>query len=170
MKENTVLRKTTKGLDEIKTRDWKLSSQSRMVLIMVNGELSTKDLHLRLDNISTFESAGRIEEILHKLVKNRFVTATNKYADNISSDYGEQRWSEHKIIRVKDRLIGRASRILGKHALKIAKKLDNSANTMEGLAIAIDESKKIVKLFIDEKLATSLANQWQVIIREERVH
>ncbi len=170
MNSDIVLRKTAKGLDEIKTREWKLESRSRLVLIMVNGELSNKDLHLRLDDINVLENAGCIEEILTDLVDQKFVTAANMYVDDVGTDYGDQRWTEHKIIKVKGRLISRARQLLGKHAVKVTDKLDSSANTMEALAIAIDESKKIVKLFIGEKLAKNLANQWQIIIREERAH
>ena len=163
-----VFRKTAKGKHEVETRAKDIEPQLRLVLIMVNGELSFDELHLQLDRLNSFDSAAQLEDSLVALIEFDFITDTSKFTEKIRAEYGKKKWSEDKIINTKARLIGKTDELLGGNSKRVVNKLQNSANTIEGLAIAIDKCEKAVRLFIDEDIAKKLTSEWRLIIAEER--
>jgi len=168
MNKDIVLRKTAKGLHEIKTRTKDLTPQMRLVLIMVNGELSYDELHIKLDGMTSFNSDALLEKTLDQLNELGLVTDTNKKAERLRSKYGKHSWSEEKIIKVKTQMIKITEKMINKHSDKIINKINKSPNTMEGLAESIEKSEKVVKLFVGEDLAKELTKQWHAIIKLER--
>ena len=67
MNPESVLEKTTKGVEEIETRKHKLDAKLRPILIAVNGKLSAGEL------MSRFASLGDAGALLDDLVKQGFV-------------------------------------------------------------------------------------------------
>ena len=67
MKPESVLEKTTKGVEEIETRKHKLDPKLRPLLISVNGKLKAGEL------TSQFAQLGDAAPLLDELVKQGFV-------------------------------------------------------------------------------------------------
>ena len=67
MNPESVLEKTTKGVEEIETRKHKLDAKLRPMLIAVNGKLKAREL------ASQFASLGDATALLDDLVKQGFI-------------------------------------------------------------------------------------------------
>jgi DNA-binding MarR family transcriptional regulator len=75
MNRQAVLQKTEKGVEEIKTRAFKLEQRLRMLLIVVNGKATGADL------AKQFESIGDITPMLDQLIAAGFVREAAGEAD-----------------------------------------------------------------------------------------
>lgn len=67
MDENVVLVKTDKGIDEINTREYKLNSRVRAILIVADGQTTFGEL------LAKFKHIESIEEDIENLLKYGFV-------------------------------------------------------------------------------------------------
>jgi hypothetical protein len=80
MDPESVLEKTTKGVEEIETRKHKLDSKLRPILITVNGKLTAGELAAR------FAQAGDAAALLDELLKNGFVRVAGGGAPAAGAD------------------------------------------------------------------------------------
>ena len=80
MNPESVLEKTTKGVEEIETRKHKLDAKLRPILIAVNGKLSAAEL------TSNFASLGDAGALLDDLVKQGFVKPAAGAAPVVADD------------------------------------------------------------------------------------
>ena len=67
MSPESVLEKTTKGVEEIETRKYKLDSKLRTILIQVNGKLTAGEL------ATSFAQLGDVAALLDDLHRQGFV-------------------------------------------------------------------------------------------------
>ena len=67
MNPESVLEKTTKGVEEIETRKHKLDSKLRTILIQVNGKLTAGEL------ATSFAQLGDVAALLDDLHRQGFV-------------------------------------------------------------------------------------------------
>ncbi len=70
MDEDVVLMKTNQGQVEIKTRQFKLNSRVRAILIVVDGQTTTGEL------LAKFSHIDSIEEDIDNLLKYGFLRIT----------------------------------------------------------------------------------------------
>jgi len=80
MNPESVLEKTTKGLEEIETRKHKLDAKLRPILIAVNGKLKAAELANR------FGSLGDVSALLDGLVKQGFLQPVAGTAPTTAAD------------------------------------------------------------------------------------
>ena len=80
MNPESVLEKTTKGLEEIETRKHKLDPKLRPILISVNGKLTAGEL------ASQFAQLGDAAPLLEELLKQGFVRAAAGSAPVAAAD------------------------------------------------------------------------------------
>jgi hypothetical protein len=126
MNPESVLEKTTKGVEEIETRKHKLDAKLRPILIAVNGKLSAAEL------ASRFASLGDAGALLDDLAKQGFVKLAAGSAPAAADDPTTVR-----------RVVAEISRSLN----------DALGPDAEAFAIKVEAAKSLaeVKAFLDSR-------------------
>ena len=144
--KRAVFAKTPKGKDEIETRQNRLPAKLRMALILVDGKSSVTDLvdkGSHPDLVKTLEELsllGFIRDVSMSAVPTPPPAAPNFPASTT----------------VKLELIRISREILGPQAEKIVKKIEESADTKEALAVTLKNCIELVRLVVDEKKSKAL--------------
>lgn len=144
--KRAVFAKTPKGKDEIETRQNRLPAKLRMALILVDGKSSVTDLvdkGSHPDLVKTLEELsllGFIRDVSMSVVQTPPPVAPNFSASTT----------------VKLELIRISREILGPQAEKIVKKIEDSADTKEALAVTLKNCIELVRLVVDEKKSKTL--------------
>lgn len=107
MDSDLVLAKTDKALREIKTRQFKLNSRMRSILIVVDGQTSFGDLKKQFSHIET------IEEDINNLVTYGFLS--------VAADFKKQRKNLSKAL----------TDVMGPHADYFTLELEDCSNIAE---------------------------------------
>lgn len=143
----TVLKKTEKGEEEIKTRKYGLSMHMRAVLILVDGVSS-------LDKV-TAKAYGmkEIESHIQTLIDEGYIVPVGSAQGAITSSAG-----------VKEKLIGVVNEIFGDKSEKILSRFDSVADEPEALRAALSSAVKIAKLTIDEGKAQALKERGEALL------
>jgi hypothetical protein len=138
--DNPVYIKTEKGREEIQARKYALAPQRRTVLIMVDGRASHRQLAEKLASVADFEVAMR------HLLEQGFiaVAAAAPAASPLAAGTGGGR---------KQALVSLATRLLGVHATKVVRKLQDTEDNDGALQASVVACCKLIKLTIDEDLA-----------------
>lgn len=142
MDNKMVYAKTEKGEEELRSRKNGLDLPLRRVLILVDGSSTVDKV------IEKGQGLPDITSSLETLFNDGYiVTSSNGSGRDIKAD----------LIRI-------AQETLGKDAEKVIKKIQKSPDSTEALRSTIEESKKLVKLVIDEKKAEELSKRCLDII------
>lgn len=162
MDASIVFSKTNRGQQAIATRNATLDRKLRMVLILVDGSSDIAQLHHKAAGVDGLEQA------LEKLAMGGFIKADNQawqpmgvmpeQAHPSSAD------KDMDIQAIKAKLIDAAILVLGNEADKVAKKLREAPDTLDGLEKAIQRCKQLVDLTIDETRATELKQKCLEVI------
>lgn len=172
MNGEIVLHKTAFGLEEIQSSSRRLTPKLRMILIMVDGKATFDDLQEKLSSLTQAAEISHLEESLTGLINAGYITddlsrvvaefGTEEFT--IPSD--DSQWTEENVINIKHRLDAIATEVLGNQADKVLKKLANAPNSKEGISSALNDCKKLVRLFIDEKKADELERKCSALLKK----
>lgn len=146
--KRAVFAKTSKGKDEIETRQNRLPAKQRMALILVDGKSSATDLAEKgghPDLVKTLEELSLLGFIRDVSLGTVAMPAPAAVAEN------PRAW-----LSVKLELIRISREILGPQAEKIVKKIEESADTKEALAVTLKTCIELVRLVVDEKKSKAL--------------
>lgn len=166
MEKDCILRKTTLGRDEIKSRVHKIDRKLRMMLIAVNGKDTVEKMNTLFSKMPSYEGREDFFKGLKFLHDNGFVTSANERLAEISSSYGVGTWTEKKALVMKSKLKVVVSGILDKGLERVRNKINSAPDTKDGLVVAIDECEKYVRLFIDEEKAKVLASECRKVLSQ----
>ena len=155
MDSSIVLRKTEKGVIELKTRKYHLTPGLRMVLILVDGKTDIDGLHKKAPFLDEMEGH------LGTLLKEGLIGA----GDEDTTDITEITNVNIASTRAKWDIVEMASEILGdEFAHRATKRLMLVPDTPEDLKQALSECCQFIALTIDESKARTVKNRGVEII------
>jgi len=141
--DDPVYLKTDKGKEEIQARKHGLLPQSRTALIMVDGRSSHRQLAVKLASVPDFDG------VMRRLLEQGFIAIAAAGAAAPSPAFAAAAAPSAK----KQALVSLATRLLGIHAARIVKKLQDTEDNAAALQAATATCCKLIKLTIDEELA-----------------
>jgi hypothetical protein len=142
MDPKTILKKTDKGEEEIRTRKYGISQPLRQILIFVDGKAMASKI---------IEKAAGLPDVsrsLDELTRQGFIRADETVTAAM----------------VKQDLIAMARDMLGADAEKVVSKITDAPETKEGLEAVTAACKKLVRITIDEKKAEELMSRCSAIM------
>ena len=119
MDSDLVFEKTDKGFNEIKTRQFKLNSRMRSILIVVDGKTSAGDLKEQLDHIKT------IDEDINNLLTYGFLS--------IAADFKQQQKGLSRAL----------TDVMGPHADYFTLELEDCADITEVRGFLIEKREML---------------------------
>lgn len=149
MDGRAILVKTQKGKDEIETRQYHLPSKLRVALILVDGK----------SDVAHLVEAGHadVEKALEELALLGFIqTVSTNAGPSAASGLTPAAAVLATGSPIKEELIRISRDILGPYADKIVKKIENSADSKEGLNVTLRSCIEVVRLIVDEKKSKTL--------------
>lgn len=161
MDSTLILVKTSKGVEEIKSRAFGLSQNLRALLIMADGATSLSSL------LSRNGQMPKTEESIAWLVREGFVETVpgnSKRPAPAAASAGPITGQ----LTPKQMLIAMARELLGPDAPKVLQRLDEAPESAVELAAAIERCHKFIKLTIDEKKAQQFLSAAQSLLAEFR--
>ena len=158
MDTTLILVKTSKGVEEIKSRSHGLSQTLRALLIMADGATSLSNL------LSRNAQMPKAEESIAWLVREGFVETVpgSKRPAAASSSAGPITGQ----LTPKQMLVAMTRELLGPDASKVIQRLDEAPDSSVELAAAIERCHKFIKLTIDEKKADQFLKASQSLLAE----
>jgi hypothetical protein len=153
MDSTIVLRKTDKGITELKTREYKLPPTLRMVLILADGRTDIAGLHRKA------KSLKEMDEYIGTLLKEGFISAGSE--DDITA------FEDTHIgaTRAKWEIVEMAGEVLGdKFADRATKRFLTVPDTAHDLKRALNECCQFIALTIDESKARSVRDKGAEIL------
>jgi len=172
---DAIIHKTALGLDEIESRALKLPPILRALLIMIDGKSSYDQLYKKVSILPQYSDHDQFEETMETLLKEGLISDGssnysfapdfhNKDGASVAEKPGE--WSPDYVLKMRRKLLLATEEILGNQAEKVINKLENAPVSKEGLVTAVSDSKKLVRLFIDEKKADELEGKLSALLNE----
>lgn len=147
MDARLVFVRTAKGEEEFARRVHGLAAPLRRVLILVDGKATVEQLKGRALGVPD------VEQALAALAAEGFI-ATAEEAGRRGLGIGDP----------KAEILALARTLLGPQAAKVTKKIEEAGDTPERLAEAVEGSRKLIKLFIDESKAEEFVRRAQEIL------
>jgi len=142
MDPNIVLRKTEKGIHELKTRENRLPPTLRAVLILVDGKLDVDELTRKVPTMV------QLVDFLGVLLKGGFITASNE--DETQTDTSGVN-GNNPATRAKWEIVEMAGEVLGEEfANRATRRFTAVPDTPEALELALGECCQFIALTIDE--------------------
>jgi len=150
MAKPVVFSRTGKGKDEIETRQYHLSAKLRMVLILVDG---VSDVEKLAEKGGGPDLAAALEELSHLgFIQVRSATLQpSSFATPAVPVTGTS---------IKAELIRISREILGAHADRVVKKIEESADGKEALGATLRNCIELVRLVVDEKKSAELEKRY----------
>ena len=164
MDVNSVLRKSVLGDAEIKSRKHSLVPTLRLLLILVDGKKTVRDLHESLLKMPSYKGPKQLQQELNQLIKAGYLEDASVRINLGADDHNLSQWGESDAMIIKRELISMTEYLLGTQGTKVVKKIQAASNTRESVVSAIDDCTKLVRLFIDEDKADQLALKGRKII------
>ncbi len=156
MDPSIVLRKAEKGINELKTRENRLSPGLRMVLILVDGKADIDGLHKKA------LSLNEIEAYLGTLLKEGYIEAAK---DDDPTDITERTNANVAATRAKWEIVEMVSEILGdEFGLRATKRFMLVPDTPADLKEALSECCQFIALTIDESKARVVGDRGAEIL------
>ena len=146
MNPESVLEKTTKGLEEIETRKHKLDPKLRPILISVNGKLKAGEL------TSQFAQLGDARPLLDELLKQGFVRAAAGGAAAAGADPAKLKRAVSEATRF-------LSEALGPGADSLNQKIE-AVKTLDDLNAHLDSRRDALEMVLGKPKA---AQFWQKV-------
>lgn len=153
MDGTTILGKTHKGVDELAHRTAAVSQKLRSVLILVDGKTCFAEL------LRKFSFMPQCDEHLAWLMQHGFIQAmpatpdTAPRATAATSAEPDSMLPAPAAPSPREALLALAHDLLGTHAHAVVQRLQDTEDTPEALAQALERCHKLIRLSIDEKKA-----------------
>lgn len=157
MDTSLILVKTSKGVEEIKSRAHGLPQTLRALLIMADGSISMSGL------MSRTAAIPQAEESIEWLVREGFVEsvpAANRRSAAAGPATGQ--------LTPRQMLIAMSRELLGPDASKVIQRLEEAPDALPELGAAVERCHKFIKLTIDEKKAEQFMKTGQALLAEFR--
>jgi len=155
MDSSIVLRKTQKGVIELKTREYQLSPGLRMVLILVDGKTDIDGLHKKAPFLD------EMEVHLGTLLKEGFIGA----GDEDTTIITEVTNTNIASTRAKWDIVEMASEVLGdEFAHRATKRLMLVPDSPDALKEALNDCCQFIALTIDESKARTIRDRGTEIL------
>ena len=147
MDKRAVFSKTQKGKDEIETRQYRLPAKLRMALILADGKSDLGQLVEKggPDLLKTLEELTLLGFIQQVSAQPKLPPAAAMPAAGLP---------------LKAELIRISRDILGAHADKIVRKIEESSETKEALSVTLKNCIELVRLIVDEKKSKALGAKY----------
>jgi len=159
MDTTQILIKTTKGIEEIKSRAHGLPQHLRALLIMADGTLSISTL------MSRTPQAAQAEESIAWLVREGFAQAVPGTRTPMPAARASNLTSE---LPPRQMLLAMARELLGPDATRVLQRLEEAPDSPAELAAAVDRCHKFIKLTLDEKKAEQFLHMARSLLHEAR--
>ena len=161
MDTTLILVKTSKGVEEIKSRSHGLSQTLRALLIMADGATSLSSL------LSRNAQLPKAEESIAWLVREGFVeTVPSGKRSAAAAAAGASAGPITGQLTPKQMLVAMTRELLGPDASKVIQRLDEAPESPVELAAAVERCHKFIKLTIDEKKADQFLKTGQSLLAE----
>lgn len=160
MDTTQILVKTSKGVEEVKSRSFGLPQGLRALLIMADGSVSLSSLLTRTAQIP------KAEESIAWLVREGFVEtvpASRRAAAGGAAAAGGPATGQ---LTPKQMLIAMSRELLGPDAPKVLQRLEEAPDSLAELGGAVERCHKFIKLAIDEKKADQFIRAGQALLAE----
>ncbi|MDA8224925.1 MAG: hypothetical protein M0T86_03275 [Betaproteobacteria bacterium] len=152
MKPEQIPFRTAKGDQMVASHSRELSTAQRRALIAVDGKTSLADLAARVVWVENLEA------VLQELCNLGLVTC-----DLVEMQHAHQHPVNSGLVQ-KARLVELAHSLLGPHAERIIKKINEAQDTRDALGEALIACQKFIKLAVDSKLASDFLRRAQEIL------
>lgn len=156
MDATLILVKTSKGIEEVKSRAFGLAQHLRMMLIMVDGSTSLSSLLNRTAQLP------RAREDIDWLVREGFVESMPAGAKR-PAPAGTPPTSA---MPPREMLVVMTRDLLGPDASKVIQRLQEAGESVEELGAALERCHKLIKLTIDENKAQQFLKASQSLLAE----
>jgi len=162
MDTTLILVKTSKGVEEIKSRSHGLSQTLRALLIMADGATSLSSL------LSRNAQMPKAEESIAWLVREGFVETVpgSSKRSAAAAAAGSSAGPITGQLTPKQMLVAMTRDLLGPDASKVIQRLDEAPDSPVELAAAVERCHKFIKLTIDEKKAEQFLKTGQGLLAE----
>ena len=160
MDTTLILVKTSKGVEEIKSRSHGLSQTLRALLIMADGATSLSSL------LSRNAQMPKAEESIAWLVREGFVETVPGSSKRSAAAAGSSAGPITGQLTPKQMLVAMTRDLLGPDASKVIQRLDEAPDSPVELAAAVERCHKFIKLTIDEKKAEQFLKTGQGLLAE----
>jgi hypothetical protein len=150
MDTSLILVKTSKGVEEIRSRSFGLPQTLRALLIMADGSISLSSL------LSRTAQLPKVQEHIEWLVSEGFVESV------APAGHPSTRLS------ARDALIALSRELLGTDAPKVIERLKAAPDSPTELQAAVERCHKLIRLTIDEKKAGQFLQAGQALLLEFR--
>jgi len=150
MDKHAVFSRTGKGKDEIETRQYRLSAKLRMVLILVDGVSNVGKLAEKGGAPDLAAALGELSQL--GFIQDRSASPQPpSFAAPAAAVAGAP---------IKAELIRISRDILGAHADKVVRKIEESADGKEALGATLRNCIELVRLVVDEKKSAELGKRY----------
>lgn len=147
MNNHLVFSRTSKGIEEMDTRKYRLSTELRRVLILVDGHSTVEELHKKALVFNDLEYS------LESLSRHSFIN-TGKATNSAVIDPEHYRVQEVHQDNVKWKLVDLARRIPGEKQVDvISKKILTTDDSKQELETAFKACVKLIRLTMSEEKA-----------------
>ena len=161
MDSTLILVKTSKGVEEIKSRSSGLSQNLRALLIMADGATSLSGL------LGRTNQKQQAEEGIAWLVREGFIESVpGKRAPAAAPSATAAAGPDSGLLTPKQMLIAMSRELLGPDAPKVIQRLQEAPESPAELGAAIERCHKFIKLTIDEKKADQFIRAGQGLLAE----
>lgn len=157
MDTTQILVKTSKGVEEIKSRSFGLPQGLRALLIMADGSVSLSSLLARTAQIP------KAEESIAWLVREGFVETVPASRRPAAGGAAGPATGQ---LTPKQMLIAMSRELLGPDAPKVLQRLEEAPDSLAELGGAVERCHKFIKLAIDEKKAEQFIRAGQALLAE----
>lgn len=153
MDVTSVVSKTSKGDEEIRSRTHGLDRTLRTLLILIDGQSTVEEIleEKAVGLAGAKEGLTRLASDGFIKIDGLVIASENKGSSDIGS--------------AKEELVAIARELLGRDAEKIVAKLEAAPDHKDGLLEAVSGCKKLVKLIIDEAKAEQLMQRCGSVIQ-----
>ena len=156
MDPSIVLRKSEKGIHELKTRENRLPASLRMVLILVDGKVDITGLHKKAPSLD------EIEKDLGVLLKEGFIEAGK---EDDPTEITERSDVNVAATRAKWEIVEMASEVLGEEfGQRATKRFMLVPDTPADLKRALGECCQFIALTIDESKSRAVGDRGAEIL------
>lgn len=149
MDSSAVLAKTRKGMDELAHRSGSMPQKLRSMLILVDGKTRYGDL------LSKCSFIQECSEHLTWLLQNGFLQTIGANADAAPAPVAASSRAA---------LLNLARELLGAHSAAVVQRLQDTDDSHDALAQALERCHKLIRLSIDEKKAEQFLRLGSVLL------
>lgn len=156
MDSTLILVKTSKGVDEVKSRAFGLPQHLRALLIMADGSTSLSAL------LNRTAQMPQAQDDIAWLVREGFVESVSSSSRRPASPGGPATGA----MPPKQMLVAMTRELLGSDAPKVLQRLQEAGESVVELGAAVERCHKFIKLTIDENKAQQFLKTGQSLLAE----